>query len=154
MKRILLIAAMLIAIPVFAFGQTNDKKADKKGGDEQALRQMLGELSAALGRNDAAALDRIYSDDYTFINDSGVLVTRAQRLAAVKSGDLKYESISFEDINVRMYGNSAVATFRVTSKFKAAGKDMGGQFRTTATFVKINGRWQDVAAQSTPIAAQ
>lgn len=154
MKRILLSVAMLIALPALVLCQTNRNDTKPKGGDEQAVRQMLGELSAALGRNDGAGLDRIYADSYTFVGDTGVMTTKAQRLAAFKSGELKYESISFDDVNVRMYGNTAVATFRVTSKVKTNGKDAGGQFMTTATFVKMNGRWQEVAAQSTTIAGQ
>ncbi len=151
-KRILLATAMMIALPALILCQTNGKNANKRGGDEQAVRQMLDELSAALGRNDGAGLDRIYADSYTFIGDTGVMTTKAQRLAAFKSGDMKFESISFDNVNVRMYGKTAVATFRVTSKLKTNGKDAGGQFMTTATFVKMNGRWQEVAAQSTTIA--
>lgn len=153
MKRILLVITMTLALPALILCQTNGKNAGKKG-DEQAVRQMLGELSAALRGNNGAELDRIYADSYTFIGDTGVMTTKAQRLAAFKSGDMKFESISFDDVNVRMYGNTAVATFRVTSKVKTNGKDAGGQFNTTATFVKMNGRWQEVAAQSTTIAAQ
>ncbi len=151
MKRILLSVAMLIALPALVLCQTNRNDTKPKGGDEQAVRQMLNELSAALGRNDTAALDRIYADSFTFVGDTGVMTTKAQRLAAFKSGDMKYESISFDNVNVRMYGKTAVATFRVTSKLKTNGKDAGGQFMTTATFVKMNGRWQEVAAQSTRI---
>ena len=154
MKRILLSIAMLIALPALVLCQTNRNTTKQKGGDEQAVRQMLGELSAALGKNDTAALDRIYADSFTIVGDTGVLTTKAQRFAAFKSGDLKFESISFDDVNVRIYGKTAVATFRVTSKVKVNGKDAGGQFMTTATFVKMNGRWQEVAAQSTTIAAQ
>ena len=156
MKRILLSVAMLIALPALVLCQTKTNRNDTKpkGGDEQAVRQMLGELSAALGGNNGAELDRIYADGYTFINENGVLTTKAQRLAAFKSGDIKFESAIFDDVNVRMYGKTAVATFRVTSKLKVNGKDAGGQFNTTAVFVKMDGRWQEIAAQSTPIAAQ
>ncbi len=154
MKRILLSVAMLIALPAFVLCQTNRNDTKPKGGDEQAVRQMLGELSAALGGNNGAELDRIYADSYTFINENGVLTTKAQRLAAFKSGDIKFESAVFDDVNVRMYGKTAVATFRVTSKLRVNGKDAGGQFYTTAVFVKVDGRWQEIAAQSTPIAAQ
>ncbi len=154
MKRILLSVVMLIALPALVLCQTNGKNTKPKGGDEQAVRQMLGELSAALGGNNGAELDRIYADSFTFINENGVLTTKAQRLAAFKSGDIKFESAVFDDVNVRMYGKTAVATFRVTSKLRVNGKDAGGQFNTTAVFVKMDGRWQEIAAQSTPIAAQ
>ncbi len=153
MKRILVVA-MLVAASSFVFSQPTRSSENQKGNDEQAVRQLFNELSAALGRNDTAALDRIYADDYTLVNESGVLTTKAPRLAAIRSGELKYESVSFDDVNVRMYGNTAVATYRVTSKGQSKGQDIGGQFRATSTYVKIKGRWQLVAAQVTRITEQ
>ena len=153
MKRIL-VGAMLVAAFSFVFSQTARSGANQKGNDEQAVRQFLNELSAALVRNDTAALDRIYADDYTLVNESGVLTTKAPRLAAIKSGELKYESVSFDEVNVRLYGNTAVATYRATNKVQFKGQEIGGQFRVTVTLVKIKGRWQVVAAQVTRITGQ
>lgn len=144
MKKMLMVVVIAIAAVSAAFGQMNK--------DEQGVRQVINDLTAALRSNDTAALERIYADDYTFVGDTGVLTTKAPRLAAIKSGELKYESISFDDMNVRLYGNTVVATFRVTSKGQSKGQDLGGQFRVTATFVKMKGRWQEVAAQTTRIA--
>jgi ketosteroid isomerase-like protein len=149
MKRLLIVA--MVAAFSFVFSQTTRSSANQKGNDEQAVRQLLNDISAALARNDAAALDRIYADDYTLVNEFGVLGTKAPRLAAIKSGELKYESVSFDEVNVRMYGNTAVATYRVTSKGQSKGQGIGGQFRATSTYMKMKGRWQLVAAQVTRI---
>ena len=153
MKRILVVA-MLVAASTFVFSQPTPGGANQKGNDEQAVRQLLNELYAALGRNDAAALDRIYADDYTLVNEDGVLTTKAPRLASIKSGELKFESVSFVDVNVRLYGNTAVATYRATNKVQFKGKEIGGAFRVTLTLVKNKGRWQVVAAQVARITGQ
>ncbi len=153
MKRILVVA-MLVAASSFVFSQPTRSSANQKGNDEQAVRQLLNEASAALSRNDTVSLDRIYADSYTLTNENGVLLTKALRLAAIKSGELKFESVVFDDVNIRLYGNTAVATFRVTSKAQFKGQEAGGQFRSTSTYVKIKGRWQLVAAQTTRIAGQ
>jgi ketosteroid isomerase-like protein len=81
-------------------------------------------------------------------------LTKAPRLAAIKSGELKFESVAFDEVNVRLYGNTAIATYRVTSKAQFKGQEAGGQFRSTITLMKMKGRWQLVAAQTTRIAAQ
>ena len=128
MKRILIVA-MLVAASSFVFSQPTRSSPNQKGNDEQAVRQLLNETSAALGRNDTAALDRIYADSYTLTNENGVLLTKAPRLAAIKSGELKFESVAFDEVNV--YGNTAVATYRVTSKAQFKGQEAGGQFRST-----------------------
>lgn len=151
MKRILLAMTMTLILPALILCQADSKSADKKGGDEQAVRQILAELAAALGKNDTAALDRIYDDGYTIVGDNGVLTTKAQRFAAFKSGELKFESISFDDVNVHMYGDTAVATFGVTSKYAPGAKSVGGKFMTTAIFIKRKGRWTEIAAQSTRV---
>ena len=150
MKR-LLIVAMLVAASSFVFSQPTRSSANQKGNDEKAVRQLLNEISAALERSDTAALDRIYSDDYTLVNEFGVLRPKRHVSQHMKSGELKYESVSFDDVNVRMYGNTAVATYRVTSKGQFKGQAIGGQFRATSTYVKMKGRWQLVAAQVTSI---
>ncbi len=148
-KRILLAVAMTLALPALILCQTNGKNANKKGGDEQAVRQTLNELAAALASNDTAALDRIYADDYTFVGDTGMMMTKAERIAAFKSGDLKYESISHEVVSIHLFGDTAVAVTRITTKFAPGGKFSDGKFITTTTFVKIKGRWQLVAAHNT-----
>ncbi len=148
MKRILVVA-MLVAASTVVVSQPARSGANQKGSDEQAVRQTLNELYAALGRNAVAALDRIYADSYTLVNESGELTTKAPRLAAIKSGELKYESISFDEVNVRLYGNTAVATLRSMSKAQSKGQEIGGQFRVTLTLVKMKGRWQVVAAHVT-----
>ena len=129
-------------------------QAKRATTSKQAVRQLLDEISSALSRNDTAALDRSYADSYTLTNENGVLLTKAPRLAAIKSGELKFESVVFDEVNVRLYGNTTVATYRVTSKSQVKGQEAGGQFRSTSTFVKTKGRWQLVAAQTTRIAGQ
>jgi ketosteroid isomerase-like protein len=153
MKRILIVAT-LVAASSLVFSQPTRTSAKQKGNDEQAIRQLLNELSAALSRNDTAALDRIYADSYTLTNENGVVLPKAPRLAAIKSGELKFESVAFDDINVHLYGSTAVATYRVASKSQFKGQDAGGQFRGTVTLVKTKGRWQVVAAQNTRIVGQ
>jgi uncharacterized protein (TIGR02246 family) len=150
MKR-LLVVAMLVAASSFVFSQPTRSGATQKGNDEQAVRQLLNEVYAALGRNDTAALDRIYADDYTLVNESGELTSKGPRLAAIKSGELKYESVGFDEVNIRLYGDTAVATCRSMIKAQRKGQDFSGQSRVTVTFVKIKGRWQLVAAQATRI---
>ena len=148
MKRILLAIAMTLALPALILCQTNSKNAVKKGGDEQAVRQAIGELAVALRNNDAAALDRLYADGYIFVGDTGAMMTKAERVAAFRSGDLKYESISHEVASIKIFGDTAVAIVRFTTKVAPGVKISDGKFVTTATYAKTRGRWQIVAAQS------
>ena len=146
MKRILVVAALFLASSL-AIAQPKDT-----AGDEKAVRQVLTDLYAALAKNDVAALDKFYASDYTLTNESGEITTKAPRLAAIKSGELKYESATFADADVRVYGNAAVATYHAMVKGQYKGKPVGGHLRATLTFVKNKGTWQVVAGQVTKIA--
>lgn len=150
LKSILIILAALVVVPTAASAQANAKSS----GGEQAVRQTLDELYAALARNDASTLDRIYADDYTLINESGQLTTKAPRLAAIKSGEMKYESISFDAPSIRVHGDTAVATYRATFKALSKGQQIGGQLYVTTTFVKTKSGWRLLAAQATNIKEQ
>jgi len=153
MKRIVLAMAMIIALPTLILCQTNGKNANNKGS-EQAVRQTLDDLTAALGKSDTAALERIYADDYIFVGDAGMMMTKAERIGLLKSGDLKYESISHEVVSIKLFGDTAVAIVRFTTKVAPGVKISDGKFLTTATYAKIKGRWQIVAAQSARVAEQ
>jgi ketosteroid isomerase-like protein len=153
LKGILIVVlAALFVMPVVAFAQTNGKFTNQKNGAEQAVRQTLDELYAALGRNDAAALDRIYADDYTLVNEEGVITAKAPRLAAIRSGEMKYESISFVDPTIRVHGDTAVATYRVMVKARSKAMDINGPVFVTGTFVRTKAGWKLFAAQATRIA--
>lgn len=136
MKHILLITAMLIAASVPVFAQSND---------EQAVRQTLDQLAAAIKAKDTDTLNRLWTDDYTFINREGIMFDKAGQLARVKSNP-EFASFAFENVRVRVYGNTAVATKTVKIKYTA-----GETFTDLATHVLIKkeGRWQLVAAQGT-----
>jgi uncharacterized protein (TIGR02246 family) len=154
MKRILVITVLIIAASFVITGPASGKRARQSGNTEQAIRQLMNEQANAQQKNDTAALERIWADDFTFTNSSGEVQTKAQRLAEIKSGELKFESISIDDVQVRVYGDTAVVTGRGTVKGQRRGQDLTGQSRSTSVYVKKQGRWQVVATQITRIAQQ
>ena len=142
-------ALFLLAIGVPAVAQT---PTPKPSADETEVRRVVEELNVALQRNDAAVAERIYADDYAIVEASGRVTRKAERVAALRSGDLKFETFVRETESVRVFGETAVTVGRVTQKGTNRGRDASGQFRNTVVFVKKGGRWQVVAAQSTRIA--
>ena len=66
---------------------------------------MIGQYRTALMKGDTAALKRIWADDYTFINASGVVVTKAERLANLKSGATNLDTIEMDpNMKIRALG--------------------------------------------------
>ena len=154
MRKTFVIAVLVFTAASIGLGQKQSARRAPKSRVDQVIRQVDHERIQAQIAGDAATLDRIYADDYTLVNVSGIVTTKAQRLAAIKSGEIKYESVSVDEVNIRSYGDTAVVTDRATVKLQDKGQDLSGQYRVTLTFVKIKGTWQLVAAQNTRITEQ
>ena len=107
---------------------------------------------AALGwtqgavKQDAAALQRFLADDLQYAHAGGQTQTKEQYVAAVTNGPSHYESFTFSDLKVKLYGKTAVLTGFVDVKMP--GQD-SFRVRTLQVYVENNGQWQMAAHQST-----
>ena len=153
MRLIAFLALLVIAATPLVLGQSMAKKAGGPSGKtEEEIQELHNKLIQAQLTNDNAALDRLWADDHIFTNPLGVVQTKAQRLAEMKSGGRRLEAFSIADVEVRAYGDTAVVTSRATLKGQRQGQDISGQYRGIDVYVKKQGRWQVVAAQATRIA--
>lgn len=121
----------------------------QRSSDPRLASVMAFEIAAAAayGRNDAAALDTLLSDDFTLTDSKGVITTKADDLRAARERDIEFTRFENEDMKVRFYGsNTAVVLGRtiLTGKAKdGSAVDVIVQF--TDTLILINGRWRFVA---------
>jgi ketosteroid isomerase-like protein len=117
---------------------------------ERELRRMNGEWVEALVKRDTTALDRIMADDCTFTYPlEGD--TKQQFIADVESGDLAVKSLSRENVEVRIYGHTAVLTGLDTADWKYKGHHIEGYYSSMHVYAEREGRWQLVTIQSCPI---
>lgn len=116
---------------------------------EQEIRQRETRRIEALVRGDFVALDEILSDDLTYTHASGVYESKAQIMANLRSGQVKYESLTPEDVLVRVYGTTGVVTGVARVKVQVKGEHLSLQLRFTNVYVKKGDRWQMVAWQAT-----
>jgi len=149
---LVLTVAVLVAFSA-ALGQTQGKKP-AVGSVESVLMQMERDWAQAYVKMDLTALDRIEAAELAFTDSQGAVTDKAQDLAETKSGVWKAQSVSADELKVRVFGNAAVVTGRDTLKgAQYKGKDISGQYRFTDVFVQRDGRWQAVASHSSKIAA-
>ena len=120
---------------------------DKRGTEsvEQAIRQIDNERIQAQVHADATALDRIYADDFIGVGPSGTVRTKPQVIADFTSASLKFQSITTDEVQVRVYGNTAVETGLSTMAGQDKGKDVPRDTRFTRVWIKQQGRWRLVA---------
>src|SRR5215469_17481706 len=101
-------ATVLLLIALAACDKWSEKRVTESV--EQAIRQLDNERIQAQIGADALALDRIYADDFIGVGPSGTVRTKQQVISDFTSGDLKFQSITTDDVQVRLYGNAAVET--------------------------------------------
>ena len=118
---------------------------------EKEIRALEEERNQAILHGDAAVLERMTSDDYTFITLRGELRTKAEIVKGFQSGSFKYESRTISDLKVRVYGDTAIVTGRSSQQGKENGKDYSGDYRFTRVYLKQRGHWVTVALQTTLI---
>src|SRR5712692_5992796 len=99
MKHIIYVAILTVALLSLGRQQSVAQGADAAA--EQEVRQTIKKYRTALLQRDAAALEQIWADDYTFTNGAGETLSKAQRLAHLKSGATSLGSIS-EDENMKV----------------------------------------------------
>jgi len=117
---------------------------------ERELRRMDGEWVRALLGRDTVALDRIMADDCTFTYPlEGD--TKQQFIADIGSGELVVESLTRENVEVRLYGHTAVLTGLDTARWKYRGHEIHGYYTSLHVYAEREGRWQIVTIQSCPI---
>jgi uncharacterized protein (TIGR02246 family) len=139
MKRIFLFLAIFAIATTFVFGQSKD---------EQEIRQTLNTIADALVKNDIATVSNHYADSYTFTNERGETTNKTRRLEGIKN--TRRESFSYGEMNIRVFGNTAVAIVNPTfTPIDTNGQKTTVQDRATLTLVKTDGRWQIVAIQTT-----
>jgi ketosteroid isomerase-like protein len=127
-----------------------------KAAVEADIRKMMDDFAAALNKGDADALGKMYADDYTLIDQNGVVQTKAARVEAVKSGKMKMEGMKFEDLKIKTNptGDGAVVTGHVTGKTTMEGKSEDRNSMVTWVLGKSKDKgWQFVNAQITDIKA-
>src|SRR5947207_9038721 len=99
MKRIAALLLALVSVAAHAADPTEPVHQAALGWMEGAVKQ------------DAAALHRFLAEDLQYAHAGGQLQTKEQYIAAVTAGPARYESFTFTDLKIRIYGaRSAVLT--------------------------------------------
>ena len=141
----------IFAMAVVAFSAAANASAQEQGAVKdpnrtvEVIRKLDNERIQAQIHADAAALERIYADDFICVGPSGTARTKPQVISDFTSGDLRFQSITTEDVRVRVYGNAAVETGLSTMNGQDKGNAVPHDTRFTRVWVKQHERWRLVA---------
>jgi ketosteroid isomerase-like protein len=150
MKRVVVMAAVIIACSSFAAGQASVKKSATVSRSEQAVRNLERLYAEAVTRQDVATLDRILADDFIATSSRGEVRNKSHEIDDIKPNpDYALEAFKLDDLNVRIFGEMAIITGRSTLKAGYKGQSSPSLFRYTRVYAKRKGRWQVVSQQLT-----
>ena len=140
-----LVVALLVVTAALAAQQRESQSRAQQSKVEKIIRTLDTERIQAQIHADAAALARLYADDFIGVGPSGTVRTKPQVIADFTSGELKFQSITTDDVQVRVYGNTAVETGRSTMLGRDKGRPVPQDTRFTRVWVKQQGHWRLVA---------
>ena len=117
-----------------------------------AIRELGQRWARAEQQGDADALDELSTEDFTMVGPVGFVLNKQQWLARYRSSaDLAIESLTWDEIEVRDYGNTAVAIGIHTQRGEFQGRPVDGKFRATHIAVRRDDEWVLAGMHLSPI---
>jgi len=108
---------------------------------------------AAMRAGDVAALRELLADDLVYTHSFGERDSKASYLDKVANGIFRYGEIRRSEEKVLIHGDSATVVGRMAADVHVADTLRRLDNRFLAIWVKIDGRWQFLAYQPTPMPA-
>ena len=142
--------AVLIAVcaNVLYAGQPKPKKRDNR----REIEQLEEAWRTAVLKSDTNALANLLADDYIAITASGILQTKEEALANVRSGRVHVTSLNVSDRKLRFYGKTALVTSQANVTATNGAGDLTGSFRYTRVYVlNSQGQWKIVSFEASHI---
>lgn len=150
-KQMSVVVLLALALSALAVGYVGGNGSIVQSREEQEVRGIEAARAQAIRQGDAQALERIYADDFAGVTSGGRAVTKAVLLGVLKNVDPKI-AFTTEDLKVRIFGETALASGRITGKTQAG--ETVSAFSYLHVYVRRAGHWQLVAGQSTDLPKQ
>jgi len=123
-------------------------QAAGRGDETSARAAVMARFDAAI-RNDVVALDPLLADDLEYCTFRGNCLTKAEYLADIKSGRVRYVSGDPTVSKVKLFGDGAVVTGVATVTVIRDGAEQTIHISWAAVLAWRNARWQMTAWTST-----
>jgi hypothetical protein len=148
---VLSLALATTAFGVLAFGKKAGSTPDK--GAVAAVTQMENDSVKADTAGDPSYVEKNYADNFSGGSSWGNWETKQSILADMKDNkNNKTNSEVISDLNVRIYGDTAIATYTSTYDSVYHGEHRARTILSTDTFVRHDGSWKQVASHSSELA--
>jgi ketosteroid isomerase-like protein len=149
-RRRLLAAGLAAAVLACVVAEWASHRAPQPVEEERAIMDLERDWSAAVVNGDVATLDRILADNYETTDSHGNVTSKAEELRGVGDHVVRYSVYDSRDLAVRVDGDHAVVTGRMTLKgVTVRGKTIDTDVEFADTLARIDGRWRATSARVT-----
>src|SRR5467141_1027593 len=148
--RVLWISLFVIAL--FAWLSVTQAQTGAEADVVTAISHLENDAVKADLAGDPAFYQRVLAEDWTRGDSDGTYYTKAELLKLMAdTKNIKTNSEKLSELQVRVYGNTAVATYKDTYDLMIKGERRAHTIIATDTFVKIDGEWKQVASHGAEV---
>ena len=90
---------------------------------------------------DTNTLSELAAADFRLVGPFGFVLDKTEWIDRYATGDLATHSLVWDEVEVRDFGQSAIAIGRQTQQATYRGGTADGQFRVTHVFIRKGRRW-------------
>lgn len=143
-----LLAMGLVSAAPWATALTHSERHETK----HEIDQLEEQWRSALVTRNVPAMDALLSEDYMAITPNGMLQSKDEALANLRSGTVRITSLELSDRKVRFYGSTALVTSRAEMSGTSAQGNISGSYRYTRVYVRDSvGTWRIVSFEASRI---
>ncbi len=118
---------------------------------EEQVREFGRVWAAAEERGDTGVLAGLVVDGFRLVGPLGFVLDREQWLARYGGGDLVTERLTWDEVEVRDFGATALAIGVHEQVARHRGNPVNGRFRATHVLVRDDDRWRLAGMHLSPI---
>lgn len=118
---------------------------------EEELREVAAQWDRAMTENDPVAIGRFMADDWVIVGPDGSVGGKNSFLALIESGDLTHNAMETHEMEVRVYGETAVTVASGVSGGHYREEPFLLRERSSCVFVRQGGIWRCVLTHLSPL---
>jgi hypothetical protein len=122
--------------------------AEAESADADQLIATDQRMQHAFVDRDIAALDEIFTDNYTIVLSSGNERTKAMILADVASPDVRWEINETSGWEVKVHGDMAIVVATLHQKGVDHDEPFDSNVKFSDTYIRENGKWRNIHAHA------
>jgi ketosteroid isomerase-like protein len=121
---------------------------------EREIRDLVARWDEAMIGNDPNVIGSFMAEDWIIVGPDGSVDSKERFLALIASGELSHDVMTTRDMQVRVYGQTAVTVASGTSGGRFRGTPFLLTERASCVFVKNQGRWGCVLTHLSSLAGR